>query len=76
MTYSYGMETENKTMTTTSELKAGELVTWAVPMNEGEAKSIYKVLEVDRERCLIEYASTTMGIRPTTRANVADLKRI
>lgn len=55
-------------------LTVGGLAGWRTPNEaEDEQNDLMLVLEIDRERCLVESQLTGMTIKPTTRANVTEL---
>jgi hypothetical protein len=58
-------------------LKVGDIVTWRDPFPDERPDERWKVLEVDRDRALIEFFDPwKWAIRPTKRVNVGDLRKV
>lgn len=54
--------------------KVGDLVRFKNGLYKEEEWLIYLILEVNNDRCFIEWVNTKMSIRPTSLAIVAELE--
>lgn len=59
-----------------TELKVGDAVKWAKPLNADEAKEVFKITELNGDRCFIEAQNTGMTIAPVQLARVAELVKV
>ena len=55
-------------------IKEGDLVVFRNGLYEDEQGAVYRVAEVNGDRCFLELINTSMPIRPQTLAQVADLE--
>jgi hypothetical protein len=56
------------------EIKAGVLVTFKKGLYSDEEGAIYRVIEMNEDRCFLELVNTLMTIRPQSVATVSDLE--
>lgn len=57
------------------EIKVGDVVTWALPLDESERAERFTVVEVNGDRCIIRFM-VEMPIPPTQLALVAELTKV
>ena len=55
------------------EIKIGDLVTFKKGLYADEEGAVYRVLEINGDRCVLEFANTNMIIRPQSVAMLAEL---
>lgn len=58
------------------EIKTDDLVTFKKSLYEDETGAVYRVLEINGDRCFVELVNTNMVIRPQSVAIVADLELV
>jgi len=55
------------------EIKTGDLVTFKKSLYEDEKNTVYRVLEINGDRGMLELANTNMIIRPQSVAILSEL---
>ena len=54
-------------------INIGDLVTFKKGLYADEEGAVYKVLEINGDRCILEFANSSMTIRPQSVAVLAEL---
>ncbi len=57
-------------------LQVGGTVKWLKPTDANEAKEVFKITELNGDRCFIEAQNTGLAIAPVQLARVAELVKV